>query len=63
MVTPPAGWTLIRRTNQSSHVGYATYRKLAGASEPANYSFSMTNSPKWSIGSRTGVRSSMFHLT
>jgi RHS repeat-associated protein len=50
-ITPPSGWTLIRRTNQSSDVGYATYRKAAGASEPASYAFGLTNSPKWSIGS------------
>jgi RHS repeat-associated protein len=49
-ITPPAGWTLIRRTNQSSNVGYATYRKTAGGSEPASYAFTLTNSPKWSIG-------------
>jgi RHS repeat-associated protein len=46
----PTGWTLILRTTQSSNVGYATFRKVAGASEPANYSFTLTNSPKWSIG-------------
>jgi MSHA biogenesis protein MshQ len=44
------GWTLIRRTNQSTDVGMATYYKVAGASEPANYSFTLTNSPKWAIG-------------
>ncbi len=49
-ITPPAGWTLIRRTNQSSNVGYASYRKTAGASEPSSYGFSLTNSSKWSIG-------------
>jgi RHS repeat-associated protein len=50
-LTPPSGWTLIRRTDQSSNVGYATYRKAAGASEGASYAFALTNSPKWSIGS------------
>jgi RHS repeat-associated protein len=50
-IQAPSGWTLIRRTNQSSNVGYASYRKLAGASEPTSYSFTLTNSPKWSIGS------------
>jgi RHS repeat-associated protein len=51
-ITPPSGWTLIRRTNQSSNVGYATYRKTAGASEPSSYSFFFVgNEPKWSIGS------------
>jgi RHS repeat-associated protein len=49
-ITPPSGWTLIRRTNQSSNVGHATYRKVAGASEPASYAFALTNSPKWSLG-------------
>jgi RHS repeat-associated protein len=50
-ITPPSGWTLIRRTDQSSDVGYATYRKTAGASEGSSYSFALTNTPKWSIGS------------
>jgi RHS repeat-associated protein len=50
-ITPPSGWTLIRRTNQSTDVGYATYRKSAGGSEPASYAFGLSNSPKWSIGS------------
>jgi RHS repeat-associated protein len=49
-ITPPSGWVRIRRTDQSSNVGYATYRKTAGASEPATYAFALTNSPKWSIG-------------
>jgi RHS repeat-associated protein len=49
-ITPPAGWTLIRQTNQSSNVGYATYRKAAGASEGATYAFALSQSAKWSIG-------------
>ena len=31
--TPPAGWTLIGRTNNSEDIGMATYYKVAGASE------------------------------
>jgi RHS repeat-associated protein len=49
-LTPPSGWTLIRRTNQSSNVGNATYRKIAGASEPSSYVFALSPALKWSIG-------------
>ena len=49
-VTPPAGWTLIRRTDTAADVGLATSYKVAGASEPANYAFGLTGNPKWAIG-------------
>lgn len=49
-VTPPAGWTLIRRTDNGNNCGIATYYKVAGASEPASYSFSLLDGSKWSIG-------------
>jgi len=49
-ITPPAGWTLIRRTNETTNTGMATYYKVATASEPASYTFTVTNSPKWGIG-------------
>ncbi len=48
--TAPAGWTLIRRTNQTNNVGMATYYKIAGSNEAASYTFGLTNGPKWSIG-------------
>ena len=45
-VTPPAGWTLVRRvdnnTLQTNSV--AVYRKVAGASEPASYAWDVTGS-------------------
>jgi len=46
------GWTLILRTNQSSNVGMASYYKIATASDVAasNFSFPLTNGPKWAIG-------------
>jgi MSHA biogenesis protein MshQ len=44
------GWTLVRRTNNGTDAGMATYWKWAGSSEPASYSFTLTNSPKWSVG-------------
>jgi hypothetical protein len=49
-VTPPNGWTLIRRTNQGNNVGMATYYKVTGENEPSNYTFLLSSSPKWSIG-------------
>jgi len=29
-VTPPAGWTLVLRTDNDSNIGIATYEKIAG---------------------------------
>ena len=49
-VTPPSGWTLIRRTDNSTNSGMATYRKVAGASEPANYAFDLSGGVAWAIG-------------
>ncbi|MCH7229043.1 SdrD B-like domain-containing protein, partial [Haloferula sp. A504] len=49
-ITVPAGWNLIRRTDSGNELGLATYYKIAGASEPANYTFSMDADEKWSIG-------------
>src|SRR5688500_18185569 len=33
-ITGPSGWTLIRRTDNSTDSGLATYFKIAGAAEP-----------------------------
>ncbi len=43
-VTPPAGWTLVRRMDNANANAnsLAVYRKVAGASEPASYT--------WTIG-------------
>src|SRR5688572_3328177 len=49
-ITTPAGWTLIRRTDQSTNAGMGTYYKWAGASEPATYDFETSNSSKWAAG-------------
>jgi hypothetical protein len=51
-ITPPDNtWRLIRRTNQSSRIGMATYFKIVtSANEPSSYGFRITNSPKWSMG-------------
>jgi uncharacterized repeat protein (TIGR01451 family) len=46
-VTPPAGWTLVRRTDQAAEIGLAVYYKVAGASEPASYAW--TASPAASM--------------
>jgi hypothetical protein len=39
-MSPPAGWTVIDLANQSGAVTYGVWWKLAGASEPASYTFS-----------------------
>jgi len=39
-MSPPAGWTVIDLAQQSSAVTYGVWWKLAGASEPASYTWS-----------------------
>jgi hypothetical protein len=48
-INPPNGWTLIRRTDNGTDAGLATYYKIAGASEPASYEFGLTGQ-KWAAG-------------
>ena len=54
-ITPPAGWTLIRQTNQTTGNtnAQALYYKIAGASEPASYSWTFSSS----TGSAGGIMS------
>lgn len=40
--TPPSGWTLIRFDLDGSGIGSWTYYKVAGASEPNSYTFSVS---------------------
>ncbi len=49
-LTSPTGWILIRRTNNNSDCGIATYYKIASASEPASYSFGLSTSGNWAAG-------------
>jgi len=51
-ITPPIDWILIARTDQSSNLGMATYYRLATSADAAvsAYTFSVTNTPKWSVG-------------
>ena len=41
--TPPAGWTLLRFDLEASGIGSWIYYKVAGASEPSSYSFSVSS--------------------
>jgi hypothetical protein len=43
-ITPPSGWTLVRRMNNTSATqsALAVYRKVAGASEPVLYTWSLS---------------------
>ncbi|MGH2500358.1 MAG: glycosyltransferase family 2 protein, partial [Candidatus Limnocylindria bacterium] len=38
-VTAPSGWTLVRRTDNSTTIALAVYRKVAGPSEPASHTW------------------------
>jgi MSHA biogenesis protein MshQ len=44
VITPPAGWTLVRRLDNPGPTdnGLAVYQKTAGAGEPANYTWGLT---------------------
>ncbi|KPK38533.1 MAG: hypothetical protein AMJ69_08220, partial [Gammaproteobacteria bacterium SG8_47] len=48
-ITPPSGWTLVRRTDSTSGTNHslATYQKVAGASEPSSYT--------WTLSSNSGA--------
>jgi hypothetical protein len=56
-ITVPSGWTLVRRVDNTSSEGVAVYRKVAGASEPASYSWTFDQSRSLSGGmlAYTGV--------
>jgi hypothetical protein len=43
-ITPPAGWTLVRRTDQATGTSnsLAVYKLLAGAAEPASYDWTFS---------------------
>jgi len=45
-ITPPSGWTLVRRMDQASGTdnSLAIYTKAAGASEPATYTWALSGS-------------------
>jgi hypothetical protein len=43
-MSPPAGWTAVDLADQSAAVTYGVWWKLAGASEPASYTFSWSGS-------------------
>lgn len=42
-VTPPAGWTLLLRTNSTTVLGQAVYFRVADGSEGASFTFTVTS--------------------
>jgi hypothetical protein len=56
-ITPPAGWTLVLRQDSQSAISTASYVKVAGATEPASYtwSFGSANEASGGIASYSGV--------
>ncbi len=49
-ITPPAGWSLVLRQDSTSSISTASYVKVAGTSEPANYTWSFGTSGQASGG-------------
>ena len=41
-VTPPSGWTQIRRTNNGTNLSLFSFYKFAGSSEPNSYTFNIS---------------------
>ncbi|MBX4192571.1 LamG domain-containing protein [Candidatus Parcubacteria bacterium] len=58
-LTAPSGWTPIARTNNDVDASLASYYKVAGASEPSSYTWTITPSAKGAGGITRyeGVRS------
>jgi hypothetical protein len=54
-VTPPTGWTQILRTDNDTNVGLISYRKIAGAIEPDNYT--------WTIDHQTTAEGGVIRYT
>ncbi len=42
LVTPPSGWNLVLRTDNDTNVSALSYWKIAGASEPGNYTWTIS---------------------
>jgi uncharacterized repeat protein (TIGR01451 family) len=50
-ITPPTGWTQIRNSdNDTDNLRMVTFRKFAGASEPASYTFTIANGERSAAG-------------
>jgi len=45
-ITPPAGWTLVRRTDNSGDIAQAVYRRTATGTETATYTWTFGSSLK-----------------
>ena len=56
-ITPPDGWALVRRDDRTGDIGSAIYTLLAGAEEPASYTwtFSAATSANAAIVAYSGV--------
>ena len=52
-ITAPSGWTLIRSTLFNTDNNVAAWYKVAGASEPANYTWSQPANDDFSVGIAT----------
>jgi hypothetical protein len=59
-ITPPSGWTLVLRQDSQTAISTASYVKVAGASEPASYTWSFKTAGQASggIASYIGVNPS-----
>lgn len=49
-ITPPSGWTLVKRTDSTTELAVAIYTRWATASEPATYTWSFSPSGRSAIG-------------
>lgn len=49
VITPPAGWTLVRRTDNAlaNANSLAVYRRFAGTTEPTSYVFGVSGGTAW----------------
>ena len=50
VITPPSGWTSVIRTDNSNSIGQEIFWKAATGAEPANYTFTFSQSTRASGG-------------
>lgn len=49
-ITPPSGWTLVTRTNNSTNLALATYYHWVAAADPANWTWTFGSSVRATAG-------------
>jgi RHS repeat-associated protein len=55
VINPPTGWTLMRTDNNSNSLQLSSYWHLAGSSEPASYTWNLTDATSGAAASKAAA--------